>query len=47
LVGRPAGNHQAYKRGTNHDVDERRTPWPMLAELAELAGVDRFDLDFG
>jgi phage N-6-adenine-methyltransferase len=42
-----ARNHpqQTKRRGALEDVDDRRTPPDLLAECAELAGVDFFNLD--
>lgn len=47
LIGHRARNHpqQTAANGPDDDVDDRRTPPDLLAECAELAGVDRFDLD--
>ena len=43
LVGFRAQNHP--QQTVRDDVDDRRTTPDLLAECAELAGVDSFDLD--
>lgn len=47
IAGRAALNHpqQTARRGALDVVDDRRTPPELLAECAELAGVEAFDLD--